>query len=169
MDPVKLDSDKLSAINNPTRKKILYLMSERPYTITELSKILGVSIPTVKEHILKLRDAGLVRLKDDKHKWKYYELTREGELIIKSSGKGVPINVVLVLSLAVIIGLFILYLLPMFTGSPESEREPDVFDIQNDLPKTDIGIMSEGGLGNNSHPSDNETDNETKDTTEPTG
>ncbi len=50
--------------------------------LTELSKQLGMSPSTVKEHMESLTKAGLVVMIDDGHKWKYYELTSKGKNVL---------------------------------------------------------------------------------------
>jgi DNA-binding transcriptional ArsR family regulator len=57
-------------------------LDKRRKTLSELSKESGLSPPTVKEHLDCLRSAGLIKQKDEGHKWKYYELTLKGRSIL---------------------------------------------------------------------------------------
>jgi len=49
------------ALSNPYRLEILAALSERPRTITDLSKLLKISAPLVSIHLTKLKKAGLVK------------------------------------------------------------------------------------------------------------
>ena len=49
-----------SALSDPRRILILYALSEKPYTVTELSVQLGASQPATSRHLKTLRDQGLV-------------------------------------------------------------------------------------------------------------
>jgi len=49
------------ALSNPYRLKILVALSEKPQTITDLSKTLKISPPLVSIHLRKLLRAGLVK------------------------------------------------------------------------------------------------------------
>ena len=108
MEPINIDEKMLSAINNKTRRKIIKYLIDRPYTITELSHVFNLSVPTIKEHMEKLLNAGIVYTEKSNRKWKYYTLTREGEVIAKSGSKSIPINIILMFVI-LIGGLFIIY------------------------------------------------------------
>jgi DNA-binding transcriptional ArsR family regulator len=57
----------------PTRRRILDLLLERPRPVGELTGRLGLSQPGTSKHLRALRDAGLVRVrKDAQQRW--YEL-----------------------------------------------------------------------------------------------
>jgi DNA-binding transcriptional ArsR family regulator len=60
----------------PTRRRILDLLLERPRPVGELARRLGLSQPGTSKHLRALRDAGLVRVrKDAQQRW--YELRPE--------------------------------------------------------------------------------------------
>lgn len=60
----------------PTRRRILDLLRERPRLVGELAERLGLSQPGTSKHLRVLRDAGLVRvLPDAQRRW--YELCPE--------------------------------------------------------------------------------------------
>jgi DNA-binding transcriptional ArsR family regulator len=81
-EKITLDMKAFKTLASDSRIGILKSLDERRKTLTELSKRFGLSASTVKEHMDKLSEAGLVRLVDDGHKWKYYELTRKGSRIL---------------------------------------------------------------------------------------
>ena len=54
------DATALSAIADPTRRRALELVAERPRSVAELARALPVSQPAVSQHLATLKDAGLV-------------------------------------------------------------------------------------------------------------
>lgn len=60
-----------------TRLQILLKLSERPHTISELSKALGFSKTTASYHLEKLESSGLVQ-RVERGKWVYYKITDRG-------------------------------------------------------------------------------------------
>ncbi|MCQ4153338.1 MAG: winged helix-turn-helix domain-containing protein [Archaeoglobi archaeon] len=60
-----------------TRLQILLKLKERPYTISELSKILGFSKTTASYHLERLQAGGLVE-RVERGKWVYYRITERG-------------------------------------------------------------------------------------------
>ncbi|MCX6815031.1 MAG: winged helix-turn-helix domain-containing protein [Candidatus Aenigmarchaeota archaeon] len=81
-EKITLDRKTFRSLASDTRISILKSLDVRRKMLTELAKEMGMSPSTVKEHMESLRKAGLVQLKDDGHKWKYYELTRDGKNIL---------------------------------------------------------------------------------------
>jgi DNA-binding transcriptional ArsR family regulator len=61
---------------DPTRRHILDLLLERPRPVGELVERLGLSQPGTSKHLRALRDAGLVRVRQDAQ-WRWYELRPE--------------------------------------------------------------------------------------------
>jgi DNA-binding transcriptional ArsR family regulator len=57
----------------PTRRKVLDLLLERPHVVGELTERLGLSQPGTSKHLRVLREAGLVRVRQDKQR-RWYEL-----------------------------------------------------------------------------------------------
>jgi DNA-binding transcriptional ArsR family regulator len=57
----------------PTRRKMLDLLLERPHVVGELTERLGLSQPGTSKHLRVLREAGLVRVRQDKQR-RWYEL-----------------------------------------------------------------------------------------------
>jgi len=52
-------------VGDPKRLKLLYLVADRPYNVTELTEALDVSQPTVSHHLRILRERGLVNADRD--------------------------------------------------------------------------------------------------------
>lgn len=84
-EKITLDRESFRALASDTRVEIIKSLGRRRKMLTELSRQLGMSPSTVKEHMDNLARAGLVVQIDDGHKWKYYELTRKGENILHPS------------------------------------------------------------------------------------
>ena len=57
----------------PTRRRILDLLLERPRPVGELTERLGLSQPGTSKHLRVLRDAGLVRVRPDAQR-RWYEV-----------------------------------------------------------------------------------------------
>ncbi len=79
---IKLDKKTFKALSNDTRIEILKLLHGRRHTQSELAEVLGLSIPTVKEHLNELSSSGLVELNEEGRKWKYYSLTNKGKGVL---------------------------------------------------------------------------------------
>lgn len=60
----------------PTRRRILDLLLERPRAVGELVEQLGISQPGTSKHLRVLRDAGLVRVRQDAQR-RWYEIAPE--------------------------------------------------------------------------------------------
>ncbi len=66
----------LDALADPTRRRILDLLRERPRLVGELVDLLELSQPGVSKHLRVLREAGLVRVRQDAQRH-WYELRFE--------------------------------------------------------------------------------------------
>lgn len=64
------------ALADPTRRRILDLLRERPRLVGELVDALGMSQPGVSKHLRVLREVGLVRARRDAQR-RWYELRPE--------------------------------------------------------------------------------------------
>src|SRR3712207_707705 len=60
----------------PTRRRILDLLLERPRLVGELTDRLGLTQPGTSKHLRVLREAGLVRVRPDAQR-RWYELRPE--------------------------------------------------------------------------------------------
>jgi ArsR family transcriptional regulator len=56
----RMHADICSALADPTRILILYLLAEKAHTVGELTQKLGASQPTTSRHLKILRERGLV-------------------------------------------------------------------------------------------------------------
>ena len=61
---------------DPTRRRILDLLLERPRLVGELTDELGLSQPGTSKHLRVLREAGLVAVRPDAQR-RWYELRPE--------------------------------------------------------------------------------------------
>ncbi|MBN3037752.1 MAG: winged helix-turn-helix transcriptional regulator [Candidatus Diapherotrites archaeon] len=104
---MELDRSKIKLLASDTRADIIKSLSERRKTLTELSNELCLAPSSMTEQLKKLEDGGLVRKVDEKHKWKYYELTSESKDITSPSP-----NIFVVLST-----LFLFLAVAAFFGS----------------------------------------------------
>jgi len=66
-----------------TRSRILIELRNRPYTVSELSRITGYSKPTLSYHLDKLCEAGFVQRIENGRKWVYYKITEKGMKAIR--------------------------------------------------------------------------------------
>jgi DNA-binding transcriptional ArsR family regulator len=60
----------------PTRRRILDMLRERPRLVGELTAELGLSQPGTSKHLRVLREAGLVRVRAEAQR-RWYELVPE--------------------------------------------------------------------------------------------
>lgn len=65
-----------AVLADPTRRRILDLLLERPRLVGELVDLLEISQPGVSKHLRVLREAGLVRVRQDAQRH-WYELRPE--------------------------------------------------------------------------------------------
>ena len=63
-------------VAEPTRRRILDLLRERPRRVGELVELLEISQPGVSKHLRVLRDARLVRVRSDAQQ-RWYEVDPE--------------------------------------------------------------------------------------------
>jgi len=61
------------ALADPTRRRILDLLRERPRLVGELTDLLGISQPGVSKQLKVLREVGLVSVRQDAQR-RWYEL-----------------------------------------------------------------------------------------------
>ncbi|MFH0954619.1 MAG: winged helix-turn-helix domain-containing protein [Candidatus Micrarchaeota archaeon] len=79
---ITLDQETFKALAGEKRIQILKELGHQRKTQTELAQKLALSAPTIAEHLQLLKNAGLVQIEDDGHKWKYYALTKKGEKLL---------------------------------------------------------------------------------------
>lgn len=78
-----LDKKTIKALGADARQDIMKLLTKRPHTASEISKITGKHVTTITEHLTVLEKSDLVRKKDSTNKWVYYTLTDKGEHLFK--------------------------------------------------------------------------------------
>lgn len=78
-----LDKETLKALSTDTRQEIIKMLSKRPYTASEISKLMNKHVTTITEHLDVLERARLIYRKDSTNKWVYYALTDKGQKIFK--------------------------------------------------------------------------------------
>jgi DNA-binding transcriptional ArsR family regulator len=81
-DKITLDRETFKALAADTRVDMLKKLAERKLTLTDLSNEMGMSPSTIKEHLDRLVEAGLIEPDDRGMKWKYYRLTSKGRNIV---------------------------------------------------------------------------------------
>ena len=64
------------ALADPTRRRILDLLRERPRLVGELADLLEISQPGISKHLRVLREVSLVRVRQDAQR-RWYELRPE--------------------------------------------------------------------------------------------
>ena len=84
---IVLDQDTFKALATGTRVKILKTLDKRRHTQSELSAVLKMSVPTIKEHLSALEKAGLVKRHEEGRKWIYYSLTEKSKCVLDPERK----------------------------------------------------------------------------------
>lgn len=59
-DRLREAADVFAMLGEPTRLELLWLLTERPHTVAELSEAVSASRTSVSQHLAKLRLAGVV-------------------------------------------------------------------------------------------------------------
>ena len=101
MKQVLLSKPEFKALSSETRTSILKMLSERNYTLSELSSKMDMSPPTIKQHTKVLVEAGLIELNDEGRKWKYYSLTEKGKDVLNSGEN--KTNIMIILSSTIVV------------------------------------------------------------------
>lgn len=115
-DKITIDKETLKAIASDTRLDILKQLDKKKHTLSDLSKSLKLSGPTIKEHLDVLSNAGLVRKEDSLRKWKYYSLTFKGKGLLRPN----ETKLFLTLLITIIVGLGAFIILGLFSGMGSS-------------------------------------------------
>ncbi len=146
MGEVQLTKTEFRALSSGSRTAILKSLLERNYTLSELSEKLGMAAPTIKEHANILLETGLIELRDEGRKWKYYSLTRKGSDLLEAKQR--QSNILIILSgTAVVLAGLLFTLSSTFIGTaPQitSQNAPSL-DITKQYAPT--SPATENGLG----------------------
>ncbi|MBI1281883.1 MAG: metalloregulator ArsR/SmtB family transcription factor [Anaerolineaceae bacterium] len=78
----------LKAAADENRLKMIGLMSERAYTVSELAALFNLTEPTVSHHISKLHGAGLLRLKMEGNQ-RFYSINEKRLATLKAYVNGI--------------------------------------------------------------------------------
>lgn len=75
--PVTNPIDRLAALGDPTRRRVLEIVAASPRSVADISRELPVSRPAVSQHLRVLAEAGLVthRVSGTRH---FYQLDPSG-------------------------------------------------------------------------------------------
>lgn len=111
-DKITIDKETLKAIASDTRLDILKQLDRKKQTLSDLSKALKLSSPTIKEHLDVLSKAGLVRKEVSFRKWKYYSLTFKGKGILRPN----ETKLFLTLLITIVFGIGVFVILGLFTS-----------------------------------------------------
>ncbi len=117
---ITLDQESFKALASEVRVDILKKLDERRETVTDLSGLLGLSKPTLLEHLEKLQAAGLVKRVDEGRKWIYYELSQKGRKLLHPERVAIVLALALSVVLAAMGGFFLLFNTVM--APPEAYR-----------------------------------------------
>jgi DNA-binding transcriptional ArsR family regulator len=117
-DKITLDRETFKALAADTRVDMLKKLGEHKLTLTDLSEQMHMSPSTIKEHLDRLVEVGLIEQEDKGMKWKYYRLTEKGKNII--SPYETKVWILLATSLLIIVGcaLSIAGKLAIISGHP---------------------------------------------------
>lgn len=69
-----MSTSPFDVLAEPTRRRILDLLLERPRPVGELTERLGLSQPGTSKHLRVLREAGFVQVRQDAQR-RWYELS----------------------------------------------------------------------------------------------
>ncbi len=69
-------TETFAVLAEPMRRRVLDLLLDRPRPVGELAALLGLSQPGTSKHLRVLREAGLVRVRQDAQR-RWYELRPE--------------------------------------------------------------------------------------------
>jgi DNA-binding transcriptional ArsR family regulator len=147
-----LDGESFKALASETRIKILKSLGKRRMTLSELGKKIKLKNPTIKEHCEILEKNNLIKKFDEGRKWKYYELTKKGEQIVKPQlFEELKILVMLCFGIIIFSGIILTLLQGIFViQEPNIVNTIDSFEI-NTMEDSDMGIeeYKTGVVGSN--------------------
>ncbi|MFP4117366.1 MAG: winged helix-turn-helix domain-containing protein [Candidatus Woesearchaeota archaeon] len=127
-EKIVLDRAAFRALASDTRVRILKELDERRKTLTEISESVGLAVATVKEHMASLSSSGLVEVKDEGRKWKYYDLTNKGKAILYPERKKIWVMVAALIFTIILSGYMTFYDVGYVDGAynhlPQDERFP---------------------------------------------
>ena len=78
----------LKAVADENRLRMVGLMSERAYTVSEMANVFNLTEPTVSHHVSKLHGAGLLRLKMEGNQ-RFYSINEKRLATFKAYVNGI--------------------------------------------------------------------------------
>ena len=72
-EDVQLLSETFSGLSDPTRLRIIYTILERERSVGDIAALLGLSEPSVSQHLRRLRHLRMVRIRPE-GRHRYYQL-----------------------------------------------------------------------------------------------
>ena len=81
-DKITLDRQTFKVLAADTRIDMMKRLAVHKLTLTDLAEKMGMSPSTIKEHLDRLVEVGLIEQEDRGMKWKYYHLTQKGRDIL---------------------------------------------------------------------------------------
>lgn len=84
MNEIIVDRNIFKALSVETRVKILKLLLKNKLTQTDIAENLGLTIPSVKEHLDFLVKSNLAKRLEEGRKWKYYQVTDKTRSLFNS-------------------------------------------------------------------------------------
>ncbi len=139
---VTLDTESMKALSSEARGRILRALDEKKMTLSDLSRALELSKPTLKEHLAKLESTQLVRKADEGRKWKYYSLSRKARQILHPGLTRFKILFSFSLSMIVLSVLMMLYVWMIRTGTLEDTILLGCYSCGNPLYDTFIPMFA---------------------------
>lgn len=100
-----IDNKTIKVLSVDTRVKILQLLKEKDYTLSEISKKLNIANSTTVEHLNKLIEVNLIEKEDTKRKWKFYSLTIKGNRLANKK----ETRTIFILFVTILFSLFSLF------------------------------------------------------------
>ncbi len=132
MAEISLTHTDFKALSSESRTTILKMLAERNYTLSELSAKTGMAAPTVKQHATILAETGLIELRDEGRKWKYYALTRRGRDVLGAQKPQQTNNVLIILGSTIIVAVLGFAILSSNLGYYSSGSLPRTLDVQSE-------------------------------------
>ncbi len=139
MAEVTLSTNEFRALSSDKRVQIIKLLKERNHTLTEISKKLKLSSPTIKQHLEMLVESDLIELRDEGRKWKYYSLTRKGKNLLEPDTTNI---LVLVASSGIALIAVIALFAGFFGGIAPSQTPASAGEM---LPLSEFGVAPTAG------------------------
>ncbi len=140
---VVISRDDFKALSSKTRTDIIKLLEERPHNLSEISKKLSLSGPTIKQHLEILQKATLIEIFDDKRKWKYYSLSKKGKNIFLEQPSA---PMIILLGITTIAMVVLLLSMMSLTQEAVSLKQPSLYDSTKltSAPEAEDGKVLQG-------------------------